>query len=131
MEENQTEPSMSQSSTPGSDELDVELKPWIHDLFDIRVIVFLLSTGVIAMTVTVLLLSGDDDVGEGGPSNQPTLTQISPGSKTGLLEGSGDGSAVEVFPGMVASLDVLAGKRTVLEYIWQPMAKVKERAFKD
>ena len=98
MEENQTEPSMSQSSTPGSDELDVELKPWIHDLFDIRVIVFLLSTGVIAMTVTVLLLSGDDDVGEGGPSNQPTLTQIAPGSKTGLLEGSGDGSAVEVGP---------------------------------
>ena len=42
-----------------------------------------------------------------------------------------DGSAVEVFPGMVASLDVLAGKRTVLEYIWQPMAKIKERAFKD
>ena len=42
-----------------------------------------------------------------------------------------DGSAVEVFPGMVASLDILAGKRTILEYIWQPMAKIKERAFKD
>ncbi len=42
-----------------------------------------------------------------------------------------DGSEVEVFPGMVASIDVLAGKRTVLEYIWQPMAKIKERAFKD
>ena len=42
-----------------------------------------------------------------------------------------DGSMVEVLPGMVASLDVLAGKRTVLEYIWQPMAKIKERAFTD
>jgi adhesin transport system membrane fusion protein len=42
-----------------------------------------------------------------------------------------DGSAVEILPGMVASVDVLAGKRSVLEYIWQPMAKVKERAFKD
>jgi adhesin transport system membrane fusion protein len=42
-----------------------------------------------------------------------------------------DGSSVEIFPGMVASIDVLAGKRTVLEYFWQPMAKVKERAFKD
>ena len=42
-----------------------------------------------------------------------------------------DGTAVEVLPGMVASVDVLAGKRSVLEYIWQPMAKVKERAFKD
>ena len=34
-------------------------------------------------------------------------------------------------PGMVASIDVLAGKRTVLDYFWQPMAKVKERAFTD
>jgi adhesin transport system membrane fusion protein len=42
-----------------------------------------------------------------------------------------DGSEVEVMPGMVASLDVLAGKRTVLEYFWRPMVKVKERAFRD
>jgi adhesin transport system membrane fusion protein len=42
-----------------------------------------------------------------------------------------DGSPVEILPGMVASLDVLAGKRTVLEYFWRPMAKVKERAFRD
>ena len=42
-----------------------------------------------------------------------------------------DGSAVEILPGMVASIEVLAGKRSVLEYIWQPMAKVKERAFRD
>lgn len=95
MEENQTKPSMSQSSTLGSDELDVELEPWIHDLFDIRVIMFLLSLGVVVMTVTVLLHSGDDDVGEGGPSNQP---QRAPHSKTGLLGVSGDGSAVEVGP---------------------------------
>ena len=42
-----------------------------------------------------------------------------------------DGSAIEILPGMVASIDVLAGKRTVFDYIWQPMAKVKERAFTD
>ncbi len=42
-----------------------------------------------------------------------------------------DGSAIEVLPGMVASVDVLAGKRTILDYFWQPMAKVKERAFRD
>ena len=42
-----------------------------------------------------------------------------------------DGSIVEVLPGMVASIDVLAGKRTILEYLWQPMAKIKERAFTD
>ncbi len=42
-----------------------------------------------------------------------------------------DGSEVEVLPGMVASVDVLAGKRTILDYLWQPMVKVKERAFTD
>ena len=42
-----------------------------------------------------------------------------------------DGSEVEIIPGMVASIDVLAGKRTVLEYFWRPMVKVKERAFRD
>ena len=42
-----------------------------------------------------------------------------------------DESPVEILPGMVASLDVLAGKRTILEYFWRPMAKVKERAFRD
>ncbi len=42
-----------------------------------------------------------------------------------------DNSPVEILPGMVASLDVLAGKRTILEYFWRPMAKVKERAFRD
>ena len=54
MQENQTEPSLSQSAPTHSDELDAELKPWIYDLLDIRVIMFLISTGVIAMTVTVL-----------------------------------------------------------------------------
>ena len=42
-----------------------------------------------------------------------------------------DGSEIEILPGMVASVDVLAGKRTILDYLWQPMAKVKERAFTD
>ncbi len=42
-----------------------------------------------------------------------------------------DGAKVEILPGMVASVDVLAGKRTVLDYIWNPMMKVKERALTD
>ncbi len=42
-----------------------------------------------------------------------------------------DGSEIEILPGMVASIDVLAGKRTIFDYIWQPMLKVKERAFTD
>ena len=42
-----------------------------------------------------------------------------------------DGSVVEILPGMVASVDVLAGKRTVLDYVWNPMLKIKERALTD
>ena len=42
-----------------------------------------------------------------------------------------DGSEVTILPGMVASIDVLAGKRTVLNYFWQPIAKTKDRALRD
>ena len=42
-----------------------------------------------------------------------------------------DGSEVEILPGMVASVDVLAGKRTVIDYIWRPMLRIKERALTD
>ncbi|WP_282058855.1 HlyD family type I secretion periplasmic adaptor subunit [Lentibacter algarum] len=41
------------------------------------------------------------------------------------------GVAVTFIPGMTATVDVLSGKRTVLEYIWQPMAKIQEVALRD
>ena len=42
-----------------------------------------------------------------------------------------DGSEVTILPGMVASIDVLSGKRTILEYFWQPLARTKDRALRD
>jgi adhesin transport system membrane fusion protein len=42
-----------------------------------------------------------------------------------------DGSDVTILPGMVASIDVLSGKRTILEYFWQPIAKTKDKALRD
>ena len=42
-----------------------------------------------------------------------------------------DGSEVTILPGMVASIDVLSGKRTVLDYFWQPIAKTTDKAFRD
>ena len=42
-----------------------------------------------------------------------------------------DGSEVTILPGMVASIDVLSGKRTVLDYFWQPIAKTKDKALRD
>ena len=42
-----------------------------------------------------------------------------------------DGSEVVILPGMVASIDVLSGKRTVLDYFWQPIAQTKSKALRD
>lgn len=42
-----------------------------------------------------------------------------------------DGTTVTYKPGMTATVDVLSGKRTVLEYIWQPISRVQELALRD
>mgnify|MGYP006074797697 CR=1 FL=1 len=41
------------------------------------------------------------------------------------------GENVVLIPGMTATVDVVSGKRTVLNYIWQPVSKVKELALRD
>lgn len=41
------------------------------------------------------------------------------------------GKQVDYLPGMTATVDVLSGKRSVLEYIWQPVARVQELALRD
>lgn len=58
---------------------------------------------------------------------QHYLVDVSIGGK--LYED--DGSAVTLLPGMVASIDVLSGKRTILDYFWQPLAKTKAKALRD
>ena len=42
-----------------------------------------------------------------------------------------DGSEVIILPGMVAQIDVLSGKRTILDYFWQPIARTKDKALRD
>ena len=78
MEENHIESRMPEAASSGDSELDIELKPWFHDLLDIRVIMFLVSTAVIAMTATVLLLSNDDEAGESNPSGQTRSVGVVP-----------------------------------------------------
>ena len=41
------------------------------------------------------------------------------------------GEEVVLLPGMTATVDVVSGKRTVLNYLWQPVSKVKELALRD
>ena len=38
---------------------------------------------------------------------------------------------VDIYPGMIAQVDIIRGNRTVLEYFWQPVAKIKDTAFKE
>ena len=42
-----------------------------------------------------------------------------------------NGEEVVILPGMVASIDVLSGKRTILDYFWQPISKTRDKAFKE
>ena len=41
-----------------------------------------------------------------------------------------NGEEVTILPGMVSHIDVLSGKRTILDYFWQPIAKLKDDAFR-
>lgn len=42
-----------------------------------------------------------------------------------------NGEEVIILPGMVAGIDVLAGKRTILDYFWQPISNTKDAAFRE
>ena len=37
----------------------------------------------------------------------------------------------EIFPGMIAQVDIIRGSRSVIEYFWQPVAKLKDKAFRE
>ena len=65
-------------------------------------------------------------------SNQQTGEQyyLVDVSLTGTLY-EDDGSEVVILPGMVASIDVLSGKRTILDYFWQPISKTRDKAFRE
>ena len=42
-----------------------------------------------------------------------------------------DLTPVLIVPGMVAQIDIIRGDRTILEYFWQPIAKIKDTAFRE
>lgn len=50
-------------------------------------------------------------------------------TSTNILDA--DGAALEIIPGMVAEVDILAGRKTVLEYLTQPIVRVRDRALRD
>jgi membrane fusion protein, adhesin transport system len=42
-----------------------------------------------------------------------------------------EGVPVSIVPGMIAQVDIIRGERTILEYFWQPIAKMKDTAFRE
>ena len=38
---------------------------------------------------------------------------------------------IAIVPGMIAEVDIIRGKRSILEYFWQPIAKIKDDAFRE
>jgi adhesin transport system membrane fusion protein len=38
---------------------------------------------------------------------------------------------VSIVPGMIAQVDIIRGERTILEYFWQPISKMKDTAFRE
>jgi adhesin transport system membrane fusion protein len=60
--------------------------------------------------------------------NQSYMYAIEVGIVNNLLDS--DGQAVPLNPGMIAQVDIIRGKQTVLEYFWQPIAKLKDDAFR-
>ena len=50
-------------------------------------------------------------------------------TETNILDA--DGAALEIIPGMVAEIDILAGRKTVLEYLTQPVIRVRDRALRE
>jgi len=41
-----------------------------------------------------------------------------------------NGAPVKIVPGMIAQVDIIRGDRTILEYFWHPVAKIKDNAFR-
>ena len=74
----------------------------------------------------VLSVSADAiSIGESG--SQFYIVDVSMTSK--LFEDNGE--EVAILPGMVATIDVLSGKRSILDYFWQPIARTKNNALRD
>lgn len=42
-----------------------------------------------------------------------------------------DGEQVRIIPGMIAEIDILAGRRRVIDYLLQPLERVRGRAFRE
>jgi membrane fusion protein, adhesin transport system len=64
------------------------------------------------------------------PGQEESFYKILVRTKTNHLIGK-DGKPLEIIPGMVCSVDILTGKKSVLEYILKPLFKAKQDALRE
>jgi adhesin transport system membrane fusion protein len=74
-----------------------------------------------------ILRVGADAVTRPDREEQAFVVEIE--ALTGLTDAAGE--AVDILPGMVAQVDILSGRRTVLDYLIAPVVRVKETAFQE
>jgi membrane fusion protein, adhesin transport system len=72
---------------------------------------------------------GADAVKTGEHKESPNVYRIKVRTQENALHA--DGKKFEIIPGMVAQVDVITGKRTVLHYLIDPVLKVRDNAFRD
>lgn len=41
-----------------------------------------------------------------------------------------DGTLVTILPGMIGQVDIIRGRRSILQFFWQPVSKIKDDAFR-
>lgn len=76
----------------------------------------------------VIRISADAVVDPALPGGSHYLVDVAIEGELVLPE---TGLPVSLLPGMTATVDVLSGKRSVLAYIWQPIARVRELALRE
>lgn len=69
---------------------------------------------------------------QGRPEAQPGASDVYLVTvKTGAAQLRKNGKPLTILPGMKAEVDVITGKRTVLDYLVHPVIKVADRAFRE
>lgn len=63
------------------------------------------------------------------PDREESAYLIEVRTDSAILDARGE--AVEILPGMVAQVDILTGRKTVLDYLVRPVVRVRDQAFRD
>jgi adhesin transport system membrane fusion protein len=73
---------------------------------------------------------GADAVRSGGDRKEgPSVYRVQVRTKDNALHA--DGKTLEIIPGMVAQIDIVTGKRTILHYLIDPVLRIRDNAFRD